>query len=105
MSLTNDFSQSTVTVKKTELLLAIKSNREKHLDEFLKAQEGYREEVIKVLDRRLAEMREGKPFLVETIWSLTMPHEHTKDYDRVIRMLEMSIADEVTISEQQFMQY
>lgn len=36
---------------------------------------------------------------------LTVPVEHTKDYERVIRMLTMSTADEITISESQFTQY
>ncbi len=37
--------------------------------------------------------------------NLTVPVDHTKDYDRVIRMLTMSTADEITISESQFTQY
>ena len=101
----NDFGESKVTVKKDELLAAIRKNRESHRSEFLKAQEGYREEVIKTLDRMLADVRDGRPFVQAQIMSLTMPIEHTNDYDRVIRMLEMSIAEEITVTEGQFSQY
>lgn len=101
----NDFGESKVTVKKEDLLKAIKANRETHREQFLKAQEGYREEVINTLDRTLREVREGKPFVAHQIVSLAMPTEHTKEYDTVIRMLEMCVADEVTITQSQFSQF
>jgi hypothetical protein len=101
----NDFGESKVTVKKEELLNAIRKNRETHRESFLKAQKGYRETVIKALDQTLAEAREGQRFVLERITALVMPQEHTTDYDRVIKMLEMCVADEVTVTEQQFSQY
>lgn len=101
----NDFGDSKVTVKKGTLLEKIKANRETHRAQFLKAQEGYREEVIKTLDRVLAEVRDGRPFQSHQIVGLTMPVEHTRDYDKVIAMLEMCVADEITVTETQFSQY
>jgi hypothetical protein len=101
----NDFGESKVTVKKGELLDAIRKNRETHRASFLEAQKGYRETVIKALDQTLAEAREGQRFILERITALIMPQEHTADYDRVIKMLEMSVADEVTVTEQQFSQF
>jgi hypothetical protein len=101
----NDFGESKVTVKKEELLNAIRKNRETHRESFLEAQKGYRDTVIKALDQTLAEAREGQRFVLERITALVMPQEHTTDYDRVIKMLEMCVADEVTVTEQQFSQY
>lgn len=101
----NDFGESKVTVKKEELLGAIRKNRETHHAFFLEAQKGYRETVIKALDQTLAEAREGQRFVLERITALVLPQEHTVDYDRVIKMLEMCVADEVTVTEQQFSQY
>lgn len=101
----NDFGESKVTVQKEELLTAIRKNRDTHRASFLEAQKGYRDTVIKALDQTLAEAREGQRFILERITALIMPQEHTSDYDRVIRMLEMSVADQVTVTEQQFSQY
>ena len=103
MVMVNDFGESKVTVKKSELLDAMRANREGHRAEFLKAQDGYRLAVIEELDKMLADARDGKNLRVAV--GLTAPTEHTKDYDRVIRMLEMSTADEIVISETQFAQY
>lgn len=100
-----DFGESKVTVKKDVLLAAMYKNRSAHYEEFLKAQAGYREEVIRVLDETLEKARKGNPFNVQVPTTLVVPQEHTRDYDRVIRMLEMAIADEVTVTEQQFSQY
>lgn len=99
----NDFGESRVTVKKDQLLEAIKRNREGHRAEFLTAQDGYRAAVITALDSMLEEARNGKR--IRRVVELVEPQDHTKDYDRVIKMLEMSTADEVTVTEQQFSNY
>lgn len=99
----NDFGNSKVTVKKDELLAAIKKNRSTHRETFLEAQKGYRAAVIEELDRMLKDAREGRT--IRRAVQLVEPQEHTKDYDRVIRMLEMSVADEIAITETQFSQY
>jgi len=103
MSLVNNFQESTVTVKKAELLAALVKNRDGHRADFIEAQTGFREAVIAELDKMLADARERKA--IKLVVSLPTPEDHTKDYERVIRMLEMSTADEIQISEQQFSQY
>ncbi len=99
----NDFGDSKITVKKATLLEAIKKNRETHSGTFARAQEGYRVAAIKEIDAMLSEARTGGD--IRRSVTIVQPVEHTKDYDRVIRMLEMSIADEVTVTETQFSQY
>lgn len=99
----NDFGNSEVTIKKEELLTAIKKNRETHHEFFLKAQVGYRAAAIAELESMLKTAREnGK---IKRKLELVEPQNHTREYDRVIRMLEMSTADEWKISERQFTQY
>jgi len=83
--LIDDFNGSEVTVKKSELLEAMKKNREAHRATFLEAQIGYREDVIKELDSMLAEARDGKK--IRRSVALVEPKDHTSDYDRVILML------------------
>jgi hypothetical protein len=48
-----------VTVRKEELLTALRENRDGHRASFEAAQIGWRETVIQELDRRLADARAG----------------------------------------------
>lgn len=89
-----------VTVDKAELLTILRANRDKHRAQFLKAQEGYRARAIHELDRALADARKGNE--VRLALSMPVPEDHTEDYDREIRMLEMSVRDEVEIDSHLF---
>ena len=93
----------TVKVKRSELLATLKENRAKHRELFLAAQQGYRQDVITELDKMLKDAREGKN--IRTVLSLPAPQDHTTDYDRAIRMLEMSVDDTVDIMAHEFDQY
>ena len=94
---------STITVRKSELLEALRRNRAGHRTVFEEAQKGYRETVIEELDKRLQDARSNKE--VNGFLHLEAPKDHTRDYDRTIQMLEMCTKDEVFISEQEFSQY
>lgn len=98
-----DNGMAGVTVRTADLLEVLKKNREGHREIFLDAQKGYREDIIKELDQMLADARAGKSLRRSV--SLVEPKDHTKDYDRIIRMLEMCTKDEVFISDSEFMQY
>ena len=98
-----DNGMTGVTVKKDELLTALKKNREEHRTTFLDAQKGYREDVIKELDQMLKDAREGKN--IRRSVALIEPQDHTRDYDRAIRMLTMCVKEEIFITEQEFSQY
>ena len=93
----------TVKVNKLELLAIIKENRANHRQVFLEALEGYKKKCIELLEQHLANLRTGKVYHVSI--ALPEPQEHTKDYDRVIRMLELSVDDVVEIAQDQFAQY
>lgn len=99
-----DQNESRVTVKKDELLAVMRKNRSEHRGQFLAAQKGYRAAVIKELDAMLAQAREEGGQIKRSV-SLAEPHDHTKDYDRVIKMLEMCVTEEITVTESQFNQY
>ncbi len=103
MALVNDFGESKVTVDKAALLKAVMDNRAKHAKEYEEALAGYHVELVQTLTDMLAKAKDED--LEDTLIKLAKPTDHTKDYDRVIRMLEMSTADQWTISEQQFSQY
>lgn len=78
-----------VKVTRTELLEIIKQNREKHAKIVKEAKEAYRLAAIDAFEKELEVAKAGKPFR-NYLDELTPPSDHTKDYDRVIKMLEMS---------------
>jgi hypothetical protein len=94
---------NTVKVKRTEILSRIKTNREAHRELFLKAQDGYRQDMIEELDRMLQEARDGKK--IRRTIALVEPQDHTADYDRVIDMLEMSQDEILEIEAHEFDMY
>jgi hypothetical protein len=101
--LINDFGDNKVTVKKSDLLEALTKNRTVHAAEYKESFEGYKVAFVDEANKLLAKAQRGE--FEKTTINCAPPQDHTKDYDRVIRMLEMSTADEWTISESQFTQY
>jgi hypothetical protein len=94
---------SSVTVKKDKLLDELKKNRTAHADELQIAVEGYHQAVIAELEKMCLLAREGREY--RKVVNLAEPEDHLKDYDRVIRMLEMCVHDDIEITEQEFAQY
>ncbi len=92
-----------IKVSKAALLETLRKNRDKHRQIFLEAQAGYRTAVIAELDNMLAEAKAGKK--IRRSVTLTEPMDQTKDYDRAIAMLEMSVEAEVSLEEHDFQQY
>jgi hypothetical protein len=92
-----------INVDKAKLIETLKANREKHRKIFLEAQEGYREQVVAELDKMLDEARSGKK--IRRAIHLIEPMDQTKDYDRAIAMLEMSVDATVALEEHDFQSY
>jgi len=90
----------TVKIQRLKLLETVKTNRSNHRDLFLKAQDGYRTQVITELDEMLQEARDGKR--IRRVVQLTEPIDQTNEYDRVIMMLEMSVDDVVELTAHEF---
>lgn len=92
-----------VRLDKDDLLGILRENREQHRAIFEEALEGYRDEGIRLLEQHIADIRAGK--VREVFIRVPRPQDHTSDYDRVIRMLEMSQDDVIEVSEQDFRSY
>ena len=92
-----------VTVQKDELREIIEHNREEHEAIFQEAVEGYRAQAVKLLEEHIERIRTGQ--LVNVHVSMPRPVNHIKDYDRVLKMLKMSIEDVVEIDEDSFGAY
>lgn len=92
-----------IRVNKSELLKIMKANLASHYDQFIKAQEGYRGLVVHKLDEALRDARTGRE--IRTHISLVAPEDHTKDYQCVIGMLELSLDDEINLGQREYAQY
>lgn len=97
------FGQTTlkaVTVDRAKLLDTIKSNRTRHGLAAVKAREEYREALKLALEAKLAALAAGKT--PKPMIKLQPPDDHMKDYDRAVRMLEMSVDPVIDIDGEAF---
>lgn len=92
-----------VKIKKSVLLETLKENRQAHRTIFEEAQIGYRAEAIRLLDKALQDAKAGRK--INTYVRLDAPIDQTKDYDRAIKMIEMSVDENIEISETDFACY
>lgn len=92
-----------IKVKKEELLNVLRENRTKHRQIFEEAIEGYRKTVIAEFERRLDDAKAGRK--IDIRFTLPQPVDQTKDYDRAIGMLEMTIDDVIHLEEIEYRQY
>jgi hypothetical protein len=98
-----DNGEKAIRVKRGELLDVLRKNRAAHRETFERATIGYRKRAIEELDASLRDAKEGKK--IRRTISLVEPMDQTKDYDRVIRMLEMSVDEVIVIGAHEFQQY
>lgn len=92
-----------VNVDREQLLEIVRKNYETHKNEVATAVQGYHIEVVEKLEDALAKAKAGEKFI--TNLSLVPPSDHTKDYERIIRMLELSSDTTVQLDTHQFTQY
>lgn len=89
-----------------ELLEKVKANRAKHNAIFREALDGYKERALELLQDHINRIEAGKVEKVQVI--LPQPVDHTKDYDRVIGLLEMTKragTEKLDLNQREFAQY
>ena len=93
-----------VSVKKDVLLSVLENNLKTHRESYEKAFAVWKEDVFNDLAKKIDDIKNTKkPFMVYV--HLPVPEEHTKDYERVIRMLEMDTRDVIVLEELEARQY
>ena len=92
-----------IVVKKDHLLEVLRDNRYAHEATYNEAITAFREMAIEKLECFLEDVRAGGE--VPDYLGLTEPVSHSEDYNRVIDMLTMDVADTVELDEQEFSQY
>jgi hypothetical protein len=92
--------EDTVTIEKSNLLDALRRNYSTHETEWEAAMVGYRKLLLLHLHKLIADVQEGRD--IDHHIPMKKPRNHGKEYHCVIKMLEMSIASDITITEIQF---
>ena len=90
-------------VRKAELISIVRENRDKHTSVFRASVDGYRELAMEMLRGEIASLEAGRTPELRVI--LTRPRDHTRDYDRVIRMLELDTREQILLDERTFAKY
>jgi|WetSurMetagenome_2_1015567.scaffolds.fasta_scaffold662137_2 hypothetical protein len=110
---------STVRVSKDDLLKKLKYNRTEHektyneimavrqnkiLDELHGFKAKFKKELAVRMDKATSDI-EYTPSSITLSISALKPENHTKDYDRVISLLELSLDEELELSSSELNQY
>lgn len=93
-----------VRIKKADLIEILTKNRAEHRGIFEEAVDGYRQKAVATLEENLALLKANKHHRIANIY-LQLPEDHTRDYDRAIKMMEMTTDEEVVLPEAEFKSY
>lgn len=96
----------TVKVNKEELLSVVRTNKEKHITEYQEACEDYKALIVKVAQSNLKVAKTGDLTAIGNQFKSKpqAPVSYEAEYNRAIRMLEMSVEIELEIEAQVFNQ-
>lgn len=94
-----------VKVNKEELLKVVRENREKHVKEYQEAVTDYKTAILKIANDnlKLAETGDLAAISKNRSWP-SAPSSYEAEYNRAIRMLEMSVEKELEIEANVFNQ-
>jgi hypothetical protein len=90
-------------VKKDELVAIVKDNRDNHRTLFEEALEAYRKRAQTELDKYVARLSKGDPVKVSV--HMFPPEDHTDDYERALRMLDLDTRSEIELDEEDSAQF
>ena len=92
-----------VKVKKAELQDILKKNLEAHKKAFEKAEADYKVAASGLLKEMLADLEAGKS--IDRYLKIEEPDNHERDYERALKMLEMSVDETIEISVLEFSRF
>ena len=102
----------TVKVNKTELLIVVRENLQKHIKEYQESKEDYLKALVsvsnqnvKIANKRLKQSITGE-IASDLAWKSLPPEpvSYEAEYNRAIRMLEMSVETDLDVEAQVFNQ-
>lgn len=92
-----------ITVNVVDLKETLLQNRAKHVEQFEKALDRFRDEAIKVFEKNIEQIREGGD--VREYLNLPRPENHVDDYDVALEMLEWHEDQTIALPSAEFRQY
>lgn len=94
-----------VKVEKLELLGIVRDNKKKHVKEFDEAVKDYKKAALKIAKEHVELAKTGDLDSIVKIKAMPQrPSSYEKDYDRAIRMLELSVESVIELEEDIFNQ-
>jgi hypothetical protein len=92
-----------VKVRVEEVLKIVRKNKGKHDMIYKAATEAYWEKAEKVLNKCLKDIRNKK--IISAYLDLSVPTDHGSDYERVIRMMELSVDKDIVLDDVSFSKF
>ena len=94
-----------VKINKKDLLKIVRENREKHIKEYEESVIDYKTAAVKVAAEHVELAATGELSKIAKIKAMpTAPVSYEKEYDRAIRMLELSVEKEIEVEDDVFNQ-
>lgn len=92
----------TVNIEREKLLEIVRTNRIKHTEQYLEACEDYKTAIVKVAHKNLDLSTQGNSDYTKWIPFPAPPKSYDVEYNRSLRMLELSVDDVIALDEQEF---
>ena len=93
----------TIQVKKTDLIVKIKENKENHSKEYAKAVVAYKKEAIRQL--RVQRQRVQDDGALDAKLDLITPVDNSDNYDKILEMFEWEVKEVVELEQSEFQEY
>ena len=94
-----------VKVEKNQLLGIVRNNKIKHIKEFDESVKDYKKAALKIAKEHVELAKTGELDQIAKIRAMPQkPSSYEKDYERAIRMLELSVEDTIELEEDIFNQ-
>ena len=89
-----------IKVRTADLKAELIKNKTTHTELYTKAFAKFSDYAIEALQAALLEAKTGRG--IKLHFDLPVPHDHTAEYDRAIKMVEMSVDENLELTEQEF---
>lgn len=94
---------NTIEISTTELVLKLQENRKHHQEQYLKAVEGYKKEVVRELEQKIAAVKAGEE--IDVYIKESRPTNHDKDYSLALEMLSFHNGPTIALDKKSFRAY
>lgn len=96
---------NTVSINKSVLLDEVKKNKEEHIKDYNAALEGYQKAVLAAYEKMGVKIASNDYDEEDLIINLRKPVDYSHEYDKVIKKLELSADNIITLDNRTFDRY